>query len=202
MGHYVCFLDIDDRWFSCKLQSQASRIAQDPDLGLLFSAYFRAPLGLRHGAVLRSPPPRVFLRQYAAVANPIPMLTACVRRDLVNYLRFEDANHEDYIFWWHLLFSLPLAQVFVDREPLAVYRVDRSSLSGDKSKAVFWIWNCYRRFGYSRFCASAALLARGLLQAFLLLEQKIAGYSVCGCYICNCAQTEGSPFDSSCSCRS
>ena len=165
-GDYVCFLDIDDEWHPCRLSVYAGILRSDDAIGLVYSAYVRAVIDANCGKV-RDPssfwPPRL----WSYVVNPIPMLTACVKRELIANLRFEAARHEDYLFWFALLQRLPLSQIRLCSRPLSVYRIHRQSLSANKIKVVFWIYSCYRRLGRRRATAVALLLIRGGIQLFL-----------------------------------
>ena len=172
-GKYICFLDIDDQWLPCKLAVHHRRLTVNVGLGLIVSPYFRACFDRVNSLALRTPPNPALFRLYLSVANPIPILTACVKRDLLSDLRFKPVRHEDFLFWHDLVFRLNSSQMLVEREPLAIYRIDSSSLSGNKLRSCVWIWKCYRHIGYSPPIACLALAARGLLQLWLLFSQRI-----------------------------
>ena len=169
-GIWICFLDIDDIWLPCKLARQAHKLQARPQLQLLYSAYWRAARGSCLGYRRPCPP---FLRphHWILVANPVPMLTACVRRDLARASRFQELHHEDYLYWRDLFKFLSKDQVFADAEPLAVYCLRSGSLSSNKWKASLWIWRCYRKFGYPLPLALFAMLLRSLLQFWYLIYQ-------------------------------
>ena len=166
-GEFICFLDIDDRWLPHKLAAQATRLDANPQLQLLYAAYLRARRGAASGRIRRSPP-LLSPQRWIHLANPVPMLTACVHRNAVLGLRFEPQHHEDYLFWHAVLQRLQPEQVEEDPSPLAIYAIHQGSISSNKLQATGWIWQCYRQFGYSRPLAAAALLGRGLLQAWLI----------------------------------
>jgi teichuronic acid biosynthesis glycosyltransferase TuaG len=166
-GEFVCFLDIDDRWLPQKLATQAAQLDANPQLRLLYSSYLRARRGAAAGRIRRSPP-LLGPQRWIHVANPVPMLTACVHRDAIAGLRFEPLHHEDYLFWHAVFQRLQPEQVADDPSPLAIYCIHSASISSNKLQATGWIWQCYRRLGYSRPVAVAALLGRGLLQAWMM----------------------------------
>lgn len=169
-GLWICFLDIDDVWFPDKLDQQARLLQARPRLQLLYGSHWRARPGCRHGH-RRTHPPLLGPKRWMAVANPVPMLTACVRSDLARASRFKAIHHEDYLYW-HALFSrLSADQIHADPQALALYRIDPSSLSANKWRASIWIWRCYRELGYSPLMAAAALALRGLLQLWYALQQ-------------------------------
>jgi teichuronic acid biosynthesis glycosyltransferase TuaG len=165
-GKFVCFLDIDDRWLPHKLESQNTRLKHNPEIKLLYSAYIRARRGAASGRIRRAPPmlpPHAWIH----IANPVPMLTACVQREAIAGLHFVAQHHEDYLFWHAVLQRLQPSQIADDRAPLAIYCIHTASISSNKLQATGWIWQCYRRIGHRRPVAAAAMLARGLLQAWL-----------------------------------
>ena len=186
-GDFICFLDIDDRWLPHKLSAQAEQLSINKELKLIFAPYVRMRRGAIQGRI-RCAPPFLTPKTWVRIANPIPMLTACVCRNVIADLRFKPQHHEDYLFWYEVLQSLTPEQVAEARSPLAIYSVHDTSISSNKFIATKWIWQCYRQFGYSRPLATAALLGRGLLQGWLIgsemgrwskklnaTEQKIIG---------------------------
>ena len=173
-GQFVCFLDIDDRWLPKKLSSQASQLDRNPQLRLVYSTYIRARRDATTGLIRKAP--RMFGPQlWIRMSNPVPMLTACVHRDTIAGLWFEPFHHEDYIFWHAVLQRLQPDQVEEDPNPLAIYCIHNTSISSNKLKATGWIWHCYRKLGYNPLLATAALLGRGLLQAWLITSEAIHG---------------------------
>ena len=170
-GEFVCFLDIDDRWLPHKLAAQAAHLNSEPTLQLLYSAYLRVRRDATAGRIRRSPP-LLSPQRWIRVANPVPMLTACVHRDAIAGVRFEPQHHEDYLFWHAVLQRLRPWQVAVDPDPLAIYTIHSASISSNKLQATGWIWQCYRQLGYNRPLAALALLGRGLLQAWLIWSES------------------------------
>jgi teichuronic acid biosynthesis glycosyltransferase TuaG len=146
-GKYICFLDIDDQWFSFKLESHMQRLAANGAIELIIAPYYRYRFDGLSSWVLRRPPHAAFFRLYLLIANPIPMLTVCVGRSNLSGLCFQPVGHEDYLFWRTLVSGLHTKQIFVEQEPSAVYRVDSNSLSGNKLRSSIWIWGCYRHMG-------------------------------------------------------
>jgi teichuronic acid biosynthesis glycosyltransferase TuaG len=170
-GTWLCFLDIDDLWLPHKLQHQAAHLQANPQLRLLYSTQLRARRGSARGRLRQHPPllgPQTWLR----VANPVPMLTACVHRDSVGNLRFAARHHEDYLFWHAVCRRLQPQQIQAERQPLAIYCIDPGSLSANKVQAAHWIWACYRHLGYPPLLAAAALSARAVLQLWIMAQMR------------------------------
>lgn len=169
-GVFVCFLDIDDRWMRNKLAEQHELLIANQQIKLLFGPYLRAKRGESTGKIrwtlgLLSP------LCWVHIANPVPMLTACVRKDAIADMRFKPQHHEDYLFWHAVLQQLQPQQVEQQTNPTAVYCVHAESLSGNKFQATYWIWQCYLQLGYNRLLAPVAMLGRGLLQVFLIVRE-------------------------------
>jgi teichuronic acid biosynthesis glycosyltransferase TuaG len=172
-GIFICFLDIDDCWLPNKLAFQRLLLLKNPTLDLVYSAYLRAPHANPCNASLRIPPPSLFVKTWIKIANPVPMLTACVRRSLLANIRFKPMYHEDYIFWHDVTMKLASNRMYCAYQPLAVYSVNPRSLSGNKLKSVSWIFKCYRVMGYSRVNSLAALAIRALLQSLFLASDLV-----------------------------
>ena len=177
-GEFVCFLDIDDRWISGKLTAQAGILDVFPETKLLYSSYLRLRRGavagrIRRSSTLQSP------KRWIKIANPVPMLTACVQRSMITGITFKAQHHEDYLFWHAVLRRLDHGQIRQDPSALAIYTIHDKSVSSNKLRATYWIWQCYRRLGYGRPTASLALLCRGILQAWLIASEAMQAKSSC-----------------------
>jgi len=171
-GEFICFLDIDDTWLPHKLAEQKIQLEKNPRLCLIFSTYIRARQATSEGKIRNSSPlfgPKFWIH----LANPIPMLTACVHRDAIKGLRFSPKNHEDYIYWHEVLRRLKPDQIGICHKPLAVYHIHEQSISSNKLQATYWIWECYRFLGYSLLMSTAALLGRGMLQAYMTVTEAM-----------------------------
>lgn len=170
---FICFLDIDDYWFPCKLASQYACLERNPGIKLIFSDYIRASRGSSRCKIRRLPSlfsPQLLIN----VLNPIPMLTACVHRSAVEGLSFQPFNHEDYLFWRSVFRGLRPQEIYHCREVYAVYVVDSASLSGNKIKASIWIWACYRSLGYSKFLAFVTMVLRGIFQFWFVFAESLS----------------------------
>lgn len=179
-GKFICFLDIDDRWLPHKLATQSEQLKLKPDLRLVYSKYIRVLRGETKGNIRHAPHwpgPHFWIN----IANPVPMLTACVQRDSISGLEFDPINHEDYLFWHATLQRLQHGEVAEYKEPLAIYCVSSQSISSNKLKAAGWTWQCYRRMGHSRPKAAASLIIRGILQGWIILSELGAGKNQVPC---------------------
>jgi len=180
-GEYVCFLDIDDFWHPERLLVLSRLIQSAPVRPVLsFSSYFRvnAPKQLAFKRFSDWPiPPKLLIR----FVNIVPMLTSCVSVQFLRSLNicFLPVNHEDYIFWKTVMDNISGSSICVDKSSLAYYSIRASSLSGNKFRALKWLWRCYDHFGYNFIQKIMALISRALLECFSVIRSACSGNAHC-----------------------
>lgn len=141
-GEWIAFLDSDDLWMPEKLERQMALAAQHPEAGLFFTgSAFISEDDHKYGYTL-SVPERVNYRRLLG-QNVISCSSVLVRRELMERFPMgNDAIHEDFAVWLKILREEPWA--YGVNEPLLVYRVSRSSKSGNKLKAARMTFGTYR----------------------------------------------------------
>ena len=143
-GSWIAILDSDDAWAQEKLEKQI-KLQKKTNADLLFtgSAFMDAD-GKPIDWYLRAPS-EVTYRQLLK-QNVLSNSSALVRKALYakNYA-VGDGMHEDFAIWLSILKEGKKAYG-VD-EPLLIYRIARSSKSGNKFKAAKMNWNTYRYVG-------------------------------------------------------
>lgn len=139
-GRYLAFLDSDDWWHPLKLQVQLAWMQQS-GAQACYTGYARVDGNGRTLSTVR-PPPQVDHADMLR-SNRIGNLTGMYDRRLGDPV-FQQAGHEDYIFWLQVVRQAGRAVLAPHPEPLAFYLVHRGSLSADKWKAARWQWRIYR----------------------------------------------------------
>lgn len=143
-GEWVAILDSDDAWAPEKLEKQI-KLQKKTNADLLFtgSAFMDAdgkPIDWYLAA-----PAEVTYRQLLK-QNVLSNSSALVRKELyAKYYAVGDGMHEDFAMWLNILKDGRKAYG-VD-EPLLIYRITKSSKSGNKFKAAKMNWNTYRYVG-------------------------------------------------------
>ena len=143
-GSWIAILDSDDAWTPEKLEKQIAR-QKETDADLLFTGsafmdsdgqaidwYLPAPAELTYRQLLKQ--------------NVLSNSSALVRKELyAMHYAIGDRMHEDFAIWLSILKEGKKA-CGVD-EPLLIYRIAKSSKSGNKIKAAKMNWNTYRYVG-------------------------------------------------------
>lgn len=143
-GMWIAILDSDDAWMPEKLEKQIV-LQKKTNADLLFtgSAFMDAngqPINWYLAA-----PAEVSYRQLLK-QNVLSNSSVLVRKELYSkYYAVGDGMHEDFAIWLSILKEGRKAYG-VD-EPLLIYRIAKSSKSGNKIKAAIMNWNTYRYVG-------------------------------------------------------
>ena len=143
-GDWIAILDSDDAWEPEKLEKQIE-LQRRTNADLLFTGsafmdseghpidwYLHAPKEVTYRQLLKQ--------------NVLSNSSALVRKELyAKYYAIGDGMHEDFAIWLSILKEGKKAYG-VD-EPLLIYRIAKSSKSGNKVKAARMNWNTYRYVG-------------------------------------------------------
>lgn len=143
-GSWIAILDSDDAWAPEKLEKQID-LQKRTNADLLFtgSAFMNAD-GQPINWYLHAPA-EVTCRQLLK-QNVLSNSSALVRKELyAKHYAIGDGMHEDFAIWLSILKEGKKAYG-VD-EPLLIYRITKSSKSGNKVKAAKMNWNTYRYIG-------------------------------------------------------
>ena len=143
-GSWIAILDSDDAWAPEKLEKQIE-LQNRTNADLLFTGsafmdadghpidwYLHAPAEVTYRQLLKQ--------------NVLSNSSALVRKELyARHYAVGDGMHEDFAIWLNILKEGKKAYG-VD-EPLLIYRIAKSSKSGNKIKAAKMNWNTYRYVG-------------------------------------------------------
>lgn len=150
-GNWIAFLDSDDIWTENKLTKTISLIKLNPKGKLFFTgSSFIDYKGNQSDYVLKVPEKIDFnglLKQ-----NLISCSSVVVLKDSLIQCRMPSGDlHEDYATWLTILKQEEYA--YGVNEPLLIYRLSKSSKSGNKWKAAKMNWKTYRKVGIPFFQA-------------------------------------------------
>ena len=170
-GKYICFFDVDDYWLPSKLERNHQIITENLAIEFIFSCYLRYNY-LTNKYYLRTPFIIRNIHFSLALFNPIPILTTCIKSDLLKKnIRFKPYNHEDFLFWIDLLGNLSKDKIYLDNKPLTIYSISPTSISGSKIKSLIWNYKIYR-LKNSFITACFYVLIRFLIQVIIYFFDK------------------------------
>ena len=141
-GQFICFLDIDDSWPSTKLSHYHSLLSENKRIDLVYSDY-RCYDPDRNISFYVKQPPYIDPRIVIHFANPVPMLTACIRTELASNYTFSPIQHEDYLYWREIIPGLSKNAIYHIPMSLANYRMHSNSLTSNKCLSFIWLCNVY-----------------------------------------------------------
>lgn len=148
-GEYLAFLDSDDLWRAKKLDCQI-RFMKENKVQFCYSACSVIDASGQTAGKVRNVP-EVADYNKLLKGNFIPCLTVVLEKRIM--LEMPQIPHEDYATWLAILRSGKKA--FGLNEVLADYRVNLSSVSANKWKAMKWTWSIYRyqeKLSYVKSC--------------------------------------------------
>lgn len=140
-GRYIAFLDSDDLWEQNKLETQL-RVLEDESVAIVFSNYQKInEQGIQNNRVIKAP--KIVDYQKLLKGNVIACCTCVYDSSKTGKLYFNNQGHEDYALWLEILKK----GYFAKNTGLvsAKYRVRNASISSNKYKVIFWIYNIYRQ---------------------------------------------------------
>ena len=96
--------------------------------------------------------------------SSIGCLTAMYDAETLGKMFMPQVGHEDYALWLRILKDSKVAHGL--NIPLALYRVRRTSVSGNKLRAAKYQWNIYRKVEKLPFAKSVGYFARYVVAGF------------------------------------
>jgi len=140
-GKFIAFLDSDDVWLTPTKLEQQLELFSDKKTAVVYSNYEKMnEKGKRNNRVVVGPSTtsyKKFLKE-----SVITCCTGMYDAEKVGKVYFQEIGHEDYVMWLSIL-----KQGYIARNTnavMALYRVQKKSLSGNKVRSAKWRWNVYR----------------------------------------------------------
>ncbi|MGL4308732.1 MAG: glycosyltransferase family 2 protein [Cetobacterium sp.] len=138
-GKYITFLDSDDLWKKNFLEMQL-KLLKEKKCSVVFSSYKRISedLKMNYGNYIV---PEVITYEDLLKTNYMSCLTVMFEKNKFKTIFFNEnlKMHEDYIFWLELLEIEKKA--YANKEVLALYRIRDGSVSRNKLKNIFYMYN-------------------------------------------------------------
>ena len=148
-GDWIAFLDSDDLWTPDKLEQQMRLVhskktsGKTPDLVFTGSAFIDN--SGKPAAYQLEVPERISYHELLK-QNLISCSSVLVRKELaLKYPMKHDDMHEDYAVWLQILKNG--GHAYGINQPLLIYRLSKSSKSGNKKKAAVMTYKVYRFMG-------------------------------------------------------
>ena len=154
-GKYIAFIDSDDLWKKDKISKQLKKMKECKS-PFSFTSY---EIIDSIGNVTRKKvnvPLKTSYKQLL-LTNVIACSTVMLYKPLLDNIRFENMNHEDYILWLRISKQNSNIYILGLNEILISYRKHNESISHNKLKSAQWVWNIYRNIEhlslfYSLYC--------------------------------------------------
>ena len=142
-GRFITFLDSDDVWLPHFLETSLNFLIENNE-ELVYATYKRCDEDLE--PVLEDFLAEDNITYKRILYNcPIPMLTAMYDSKRIGKVRIPEVDmREDYAMWIEILRKIPQARAI--REPLAIYRIRKSSYSRNKFKILRKQFAVYYKF--------------------------------------------------------
>ncbi len=141
-GKYIAFLDSDDFWLPDKLNIQINFMKKN-NYSFVFSSYSVIPSDMTKQKYLISVPNKISYKDYLK-NTIIGCLTVVINKEKFKKIEMPDLrSSHDMALWLDLLKEEEFA--FGIQQELAVYREHKSSNTSNKFRAVYDVWNVYRK---------------------------------------------------------
>lgn len=143
-GDWIAFLDSDDMWKKDKLHKQVASLKDKKAEFIFTGSSFINELGSFYQGILEVPDKVAYknLRTH----NVISCSSVLIKKSFFEDIKMEnDDMHEDYAVWLRVLKTGTCA--YGINEPLLIYRISRSSKSGNKFKTIKMTYKVFRFIG-------------------------------------------------------
>lgn len=139
-GRHIAFLDADDLWMPQKLEKQIAFMEKN-DLAFTYSSY---KVFNEQDEVLTTfvTIPEISYESMLKTCS-VGCLTAIYDTEKLGKMYLPKLpTKEEYVLWLEIMKKIDSTKGII--EPLAFYRVGKTSVSSDKANAAVWQWKVYR----------------------------------------------------------
>lgn len=142
-GRYITFIDSDDLWLFDFLEKSVAFLKNNNE-ELVYASYKRVDEELK--PLLSDFIAEDHIDYKRMLYNcPIPMLTAMYDSQRIGKIMIPEVHlREDYAMWIRVLEKIPMARAI--EEPLAIYRIRKSSYSRNKFQILKKQFDVYYKF--------------------------------------------------------
>lgn len=163
-GNYMTFLDADDIWFTDFIQNSINTINKT-GIHFVFSSYRRSNENLEFVYSDFIVPEKVSYEDILKT-NSISCLTAFIDiKKLGKKTMPEIRKRQDMGLWLKYLKEIPFA--YGIKEPKAIYRIRKNSLSRNKKNLLKYQWQFYREVEELSFFQSVYYMLHWMYRGFI-----------------------------------
>lgn len=149
IGEWIAFLDSDDLWVPNKLEKQIKLKNNNKQANFIFTGSSYIDENSNPYLYELEIPEKVKYKDLLK-QNIISCSSVLVKKQCLSGIKMERDNmHEDFAMWLKILKNEPWA--YGINEPLLIYRLSKSSKSGNKIKAAKMTVEVYRYMGLNLF---------------------------------------------------
>ncbi|OFL80821.1 MULTISPECIES: glycosyltransferase family 2 protein [Fusobacterium] len=168
-GKYIAFLDSDDLWKKEKLILQIEFMEKN-DYTFTYTQYERIDEKGKRLKLLSKIPKIITYKEMLKI-NPIGCLTAIYNQEKLGKIYLPNIKiGQDFALWLEILKVSKLGYGL--EENLANYRYRISSLSKDKKKKLFCIWEIYRKHNKQNIFNSIIYMTFNIIYSKFNLKMK------------------------------
>ncbi|MGM0933631.1 MAG: glycosyltransferase family 2 protein [Bacteroidota bacterium] len=169
-GEYIAFLDADDLWKPHKLQTQLE-FMQENEVSVCFSSYeLFTENGTKRRDVVQALPYVTY--QKLLKSNYIGNLTGIYNAiELGKIYGPEIRKRQDWGLWLAAVKKADIAKSI--KEPLAIYRLRRNSVSGNKFEMLRYNFNIYHKVLGFGFFKSLRCMLMFLKEHFFVKRKQV-----------------------------